>query len=126
MIAHVSIWSKDVEALRNFYTAYFECQVQDLYFHKTMLFKSYYLTFPSGAKLELIPGAMQIKPDQHSKEPGFSQLAISVGSKSRLYKLYMKLLSTEAPVLRHPVKGDDGYYELVLLDPEQNRIAVTN
>lgn len=126
MIAHVSIWSKDVEALRNFYTAYFECQVQDLYFHKTMLFKSYFLTFSSGAKLELLPSAVNLEKKTSNTERGFSQVSISVGSKNKLYKLYTALLSSETPLLRPPVKVDGGYYELVLLDPEQNRIAVTN
>ncbi|WP_189430673.1 VOC family protein [Alishewanella longhuensis] len=126
MIAHISIWSKDVEALKNFYTTYFECQLQELYFHKTMLFKSYFLTFPSGAKLELIPSAVSFENKTSNTERGFSQVSISVGSKSRLYKLYSVLLSSDTPMVRHPVKADSGYYELVVLDPEQNRIAVTN
>lgn len=91
-----------------------------------MLFKSYFLTFPSGAKLELVPSAENVEKNAINTERGFSQVSISVGSKTKLYKLYSALLSSETPMIRRPVKADSGYYELVVLDPEQNRVAITN
>ena len=53
-IEHVAIYTKDLEALRAFYTKYFQATSNDLYVNPKKGFRSYFLSFSDGARLELM------------------------------------------------------------------------
>ncbi|HAK76335.1 MAG TPA: glyoxalase/bleomycin resistance/extradiol dioxygenase family protein, partial [Runella sp.] len=52
-------------------------------------------------------------------------LAISVGSKEQVDRLTKKLQENEFQVVGEPRMTGDGYYESVILDPENNLIEIT-
>jgi len=56
---------------------------------------------------------------------GFTHLAISVGSEPRVDELTNRLRSDGYEVLDGPRRTGDGYYESVVLDPDGNRIEIT-
>ena len=53
-IEHIAIWTQDLERLKDFYVTYFEAQANDKYVNPTKGFESYFLSFTSGARLELM------------------------------------------------------------------------
>ena len=56
---------------------------------------------------------------------GFIHLAFSVGSEDKVNALTAKLAEDGFEVLEGPRRTGDGYYESVVLDPENNRIEIT-
>ena len=53
-IEHIAIWSRDIEKLRHFYETYFAASSGPRYTNKINFFSSCFLSFNSGAQLELM------------------------------------------------------------------------
>jgi lactoylglutathione lyase len=126
-IEHVAIWCKDLESLRAFYERYFGARSNQKYVNETTGFESYFLTFDSGARLELMRLASipRTAKDPHRQLTGLVHLAISVGSEDRVNQLSDELRKAGHEVLDGPRRTGDGYYECVVLDPEKNRLEIT-
>ena len=127
-LEHMAIWVKDIERMRSFYETYFGAEANRKYVNEKKHFQSYFLTFSSGARLEL----MQRMDIQSSKgeEPeqeflGYAHLAMSVGSKEAVDELTHRLMQDGYQRLDGPRYTGDGYYESVILDVEGNRIEIT-
>lgn len=125
-IEHLAIWTRDLEAVRSFYLRYFDLTSNELYHNPRKEFRSYFLSFESGTRLELMH-----RPDiarllaQTEEGLGLTHFAISVGSQEKVDELTEKLRSEGFPVVGEPRTTGDGYYESVVLDPEGNRIELT-
>jgi lactoylglutathione lyase len=63
-IAHVAIWTADLEGLVAFYTRYFGAVAGPRYVNASRGFESHFLTFEGGARLEL----MRV-PDVRARPP---------------------------------------------------------
>ena len=126
-IEHVAIWSKDLEALKQFYETYFGARANKKYINKSKGFESYFLSFDSGARLELMhmPFIPETTNDSHKQFTGLIHFAISVGSKEKVDALTNMLKNAGYEVIDGPRRTGDGYYESVVLDPENNRIEIT-
>lgn len=126
-IEHIAIWCRDLELLRAFYEAYFGARSNEKYVNEATGFESYFLSFDSGARLELMrsPSIPRTTNDPHKQFTGLVYLAISVGSEDRVDELTEELRRAGHPVLDGPRRTGDGYYESVVLDPESNRIEIT-
>ena len=126
-IEHLAIWASDIEKLREFYVKYFGLKPNDKYSNQNNGFSSYFLSFKSGARLEI----MQMSSVEGSgRDPvkqylGFAHLAISVGSKEKVDLLTSMMETDGYNVLDGPRTTGDGYYESIVLDPENNRIEIT-
>lgn len=123
-IEHIAIWVQDLEKMRSFY-------VEDLggisgaqYHNPTKNFTSYFISFNEGARLELMH-----RPDIPLKAMGESigitHLAFSLGSREGVDKVTEKLRDAQYTIVGEPRTTGDGYYESVILDPEGNRIELT-
>ncbi|MGH2592464.1 MAG: VOC family protein [Anaerolineae bacterium] len=123
-IAHVALWTNDLERLKSFYETYFGAHAGEKYVNSRKRFESYFLTFASGARLELMR-----KPDliERSDTPlaGYTHLAFSVGSKQQVDELTAQLQATGCRVVDGPRYTGDGYYESSVLDPDGNPIEIT-
>lgn len=53
-IEHIAIWVNDLEGMKKFYETYFNCQSNTKYHNREKKFESYFLTFESGARLEIM------------------------------------------------------------------------
>ncbi|MGX7245663.1 VOC family protein, partial [Enterococcus quebecensis] len=112
-IEHIGLWVKDLEKMRTFYETYFNAQSSDLYHNKKTGFRSYFLTFSDGARLEI----MQREDVSHLSSSfdhevlGFAHLAIALGSKESVDNL-TNILVLEGYNLLSPSRiTGDGYYE---------------
>ena len=54
-IEHAAIWANDIDELKRFYEKYFDAKASSKYINEKKQFQSYFLTFSSGARLELMP-----------------------------------------------------------------------
>ncbi|KEK22876.1 VOC family protein [Bacillus gaemokensis] len=123
-IEHIAIWVNDLEAMRNFYTQYFNGVANSLYHNQTKHFESYFITFESGARLEIMcQKGIENKPNPNIT--GYAHLAFSVGSEENVNQLTKTLKEAGYPVLNGPRFTGDGYYESVISDPEGNHIEIT-
>jgi lactoylglutathione lyase len=127
IIEHIAIWSKDIEALKSFYEKYFDAQSNDIYINPTKGSSSYFLSFETGPRLEIMQ--MESVPDStndpYNQFTGFVHLAFSVRTEEKVDSLTERLKEDGYEVLDGPRITGDGYYESVVLDPEKNRIEIT-
>ncbi|HJY37765.1 MAG TPA: VOC family protein [Steroidobacteraceae bacterium] len=126
-IEHIALWVEDLAALSAFYASTFGAQVGPRYVNAAKGFESCFLTFESGARVELMT-TTRLSPVRHApgvERMGLTHLAISLGSETAVDELTKKLRSEGVTVLDGPRRTGDGYYESVVLDPEGNRIEIT-
>ncbi len=123
-IEHVAVWTKDLEGMRKFYETYFGCQSNDMYHNETKGFKSYFLTFESGSRLEIMEKIGVDKPALEN-QLGWAHISISLGSKELVDELTTRLSKDGYPTVSGPRTTGDGYYESVIEDPEGNLIELT-
>jgi lactoylglutathione lyase len=126
-IEHVAIWTRDIERLRAFYETYLGGSAGPKYVNPGKAFESYFMTFSSGARLELmqIPGLAESCDDRQGSCTGYAHLALSVGSEQGVDELTARLRAEGHPVLDGPRRTGDGYYEITALDPDGNHIEIT-
>jgi lactoylglutathione lyase len=123
----MAIWCQDLEGLRQFYETYFDARSNPKYANEGKGFESYFLSFDSGARIELMrmPSIRETADDPYAQALGLAHLAFSVGSEERVDALTAALARGGYEVLDGPRRTGDGYYESAVLDPEKNRIEIT-
>jgi lactoylglutathione lyase len=126
-IEHIALWAEDLEKLKEFYTKYFRATAGERYVNPRKNFQSYFLTFESGCRLELMqmPGIPRNTNEIEKQFTGLIHFAISTGSKVTVDALTEQLRNDGYRVAGEPRTTGDGYYESVVLDPEGNRIEIT-
>lgn len=126
-IEHLAIYTRDLEKMRAFYEKYFEAKAGEQYHNSTKKFTSYFLSFENGCRLELMqkPTVLKNKNDINQEFEGLIHFAISVGSKEKVNALTEEIRKEGYAVIGEPRTTGDGYYESVILDPENNRIEIT-
>ncbi|MGB5691594.1 MAG: VOC family protein [Flavobacteriaceae bacterium] len=127
-LEHAAIWTDRLELLKEYYTKYFDAVSNDLYVNKRNNFRNYFLSFESGARLELMemPGIPVNKNDTvQAQHRGIIHLAFGVAHPDLVDEKARQLLEDGFEILNGPRKTGDGYYEFVTLDPDRNRLEVT-
>ncbi|WP_434383392.1 VOC family protein [Melittangium boletus] len=124
-IEHVALWTRDIERLRSFYETYFQASAGPRYVNERKRFTSYFLSFESGARLEIMSRPEVEAPAADAPPVGYAHLAVSLGSREAVDAMAERLRREGHPVVDGPRQTGDGYYECVVLDPEGNRIEVT-
>lgn len=126
-IEHIALWVDDLDAICAFYADAFGARVGPRYANPTKGFESRFLSFDSGARVEVMR-TTRLSPIRHSagaERMGLTHLAISLGTESAVRELTERLRANGVTVLDGPRRTGDGYYESVILDPEGNRIELT-
>jgi lactoylglutathione lyase len=126
-IDHIALWVTNLEGMKQFYTHYFGAVSNEKYINTTKQFESYFLSFETGARLELMKMS-SIPPtlnDCYAQFSGLIHFAVSVGSEEQVNSLTEKFRKDGYQIMDGPRWTGDGYYESVVLDPEKNRIEIT-
>ncbi len=123
-IEHIAIWTNQLEKLKNFYCQYFGATSGEKYYNPKKQFTSYFLSFSSGARLELMhkPGLIAT---EESPSVGLAHFAISLGSTEEVDRLTQELQQAGIHHVDGPRRTGDGYYESTFLDPDGNLIEIT-
>lgn len=126
-LEHVAIWTENLEVLKAFYERHFGGKANTLYVNPSTGFRSHFITFRSGARLELMqkPGIPANLNDTVSNQHrGLIHMAFSVNSREEVDEKAIEFRAAGIPILRGPRTTGDGYYEFEALDPDQNRLEV--
>lgn len=124
-IEHVAMYVNDLEATKDFFVKYFNATSNEGYHNKTTDFRSYFLNFDDGARLEIM-NKPQMKDDEKSlNRTGFVHIAFSLGSKKAVDELTEKLKDDGYTIISEPRTTGDGYYESCIIGIEGNQIEIT-
>ncbi len=126
-IEHIAIWTKNLEPLKVFYETYFGAKASPKYVNQQTGFESYFLSFPSGARLEImsVSNLLSNAMDMGAPMLGYAHMAISAGTKDRVEKLTKQLEAAGIQVISQPRYTGDGYFESMIADPDGNLIELT-
>jgi lactoylglutathione lyase len=126
-IDHVAIWTDDLERIKSFYERHFGAVTGSKYQNVNKQFESYFLSFPSGARIEIMkqPGITPRGNYLVNTQVGYAHLSIACGSEQAVDKLTEQLRKDGYRVVDGPRRTGDGYYESVILDPDGNHIEIT-
>ena len=124
-IDHIALYVNDLEGAKAFFEAYFEAVSNDGYHNRETDFRSYFLTFSDGSRLEIMT-----KPDLTDSGNlldrfGYAHIAFSVGSRDAVDELTTRLDAGGFPTLSGPRVTGDGNYESCVLGFEGNILEIT-
>lgn len=125
-IEHLAIWTYNLEGLRNFYMRYFDASSNEIYHNHSREFRSYFLSFTGDCRLEIMemPGIPKSKDGHQKQFTGIIHFAIKVGSKNKVNELTETLRKDGFKIIGEPRTTGDGFYESVILDPDNNRVEI--
>lgn len=125
MIEHIALYVNDLEAAREFFVRYLEGSSDDGYFNRTTGFRSFFISFDSGARLEIMNKPELIDPQKDLNRTGYAHVAFSVGSKEKVDALTQTLKADGYEIISEPRMTGDGYYESCIIAIEGNQIEIT-
>ncbi len=124
-IEHIAMYVNNLEAARDFFIKYLDGKSNDGYHNKTTDFRSYFITFDDGARLEIMNKPGLADPEKALNQTGYIHIAFSLGSKEKVDELTLKLKNDGYEVVSGPRTTGDGYYESCIVGIEGNQIELT-
>ena len=124
-IEHVAMYVNDLEAARGFFVKYFDGISNDGYHNKNTGFRSYFISFSDGARLELMNKPGLVDSEKQLSRTGYIHIAFSVGGKDKVDVLTETLKNDGYEVISGPRTTGDGYYESCIVALEGNQIEIT-
>ena len=124
-IEHIAMYVQDLEKAKDFFVKYFAGKPNAMYHNPNTDFKSYFLSFDDGARLEIMQKPGVEAQTENQMRTGFIHMAISVGSEEQVDKLTETLKQDGYTVTSGPRTTGDGYYESCVVAVEGNLIEIT-
>lgn len=124
-IEHMALYVNDPEAARDFFVRYLGGQSNSGYHNPRTGFRSYFLSFDDGARLEIMQKPGMTDAPKELNRTGYAHLAFSVGSQEQVDALTARLRADGYEVISGPRTTGDGYYESCILAIEDNQIEIT-
>ena len=124
-IEHVAMYVTDLEAARDFFIRYLNGESNNVYHNSNTGFRSYFISFDDGARLELMNKPEMDDYEKPLNRTGYAHIAFSVGSKENVDMLTEKMRSSGYEVVSGPRTTGDGYYESCIVAIEGNQIELT-
>ena len=124
-IEHIALYVKDLEKARDFFVKYLNGTSNAGYHNPKTDFRSYFISFEDGARLELMHKPEMSDNEKHLNRTGYAHVAFSLGSKEKVDSLTAKLKSDGYEVISGPRTTGDGYYESCIVAIEGNLIEFT-
>ena len=124
-IEHIAMYVNDLEKARDFFVKYLDGKSNDGYHNKTTDFRSYFISFDDGARLEIMNKPGLIDDEKSLNRTGYIHIAFSLGSKEKVDELTARLKADGYEVVSGPRTTGDGYYESCIVGIEGNQIELT-
>ena len=125
IIEHVALYVNDLEAAKEFFLTYLGGKANDGYHNPRTDFRSYFISFDGGARLELMKKPGMDDQEKSLSRTGYAHIAFSVGNKERVNELTEELKTAGYQVVSGPRTTGDGYYESCIVAIEGNQIEIT-
>ena len=124
-IEHIALYVRDLEAAKAFFVQWLGAEPNEGYHNPRTGFRSYFLRFSDGARLELMTRPDIIDAKKQPTRTGYAHLAFSVGSRESVDRLTARLKDAGYEVMSDPRTTGDGYYESCIIALEGNLIEIT-
>jgi len=124
-IEHIALYVNDLEGARKFFMKYLGAQSNDGYHNPRTNFRSYFLSFDDGARLEIMNKPEMPDLPKDLARTGYAHIAFSVGSKEKVDALTAQLKADGYEVISGSRTTGDGYYESCIVAIEGNQIEIT-
>ena len=123
-LAHVALWTSDLDAAAAFWTRYFDVEIGGVYESRNRPgFRSRFARLPDGGSIELMTGPW-VEAAPPVERVGWDHLAISLGSKAAVDALAGRCRA-DGCLVSEPRTTGDGFYEAVISMPDGTRIEIT-
>ena len=124
-IEHIAMYVKDLEKTKTFFETYLNARAKAGYHNPKTDFRSYFLSFDDGARLEIMNKPQMQDSPKAPTQTGYIHIAFSVGSKEKVDELTAKLKEDGYEIISGPRTTGDGYYESCVVGIEDNQIEIT-
>ena len=124
-IEHIAMYVNDLQKAKEFFEKYFNAISNEGYHNKTTDFRSYFLRFDNGARLEIMNKPQMMDDEKGINRTGFVHIAFSLGSKDAVDALTEKMRNDGYNIISGPRTTGDGYYESCIIGIEGNQIEIT-
>ncbi len=124
-IEHIAMYVSDLEKAKCFFEKHFGAVAGNKYYNSKTDFTSYFLTFDSGTRLEIMHRPNLTDKPNKAFMCGYTHLAFSVGSKDKVDELTRLLAADGYEVISGPRTTGDGYYESCVVGFDNNMIEIT-
>ena len=124
-IEHIAMYVNDLEAAKNFFVTYFGAKPNEGYHNRSTGFRSFFLSFDDGARLEIMNRLVMEGSEKSPVRTGYAHIAFSLRSKSAVDELTARLRQDGYEVISGPRTTGDGYYESCVVGVEGNLIEIT-
>ena len=125
LIEHIAMYVNDLENARMFFMKYFGAVSNEGYHNPKTDFRSYFLSFDRGARLEIMNKPKMDDLEKTQNRTGFAHIAFSTGSKASVDALTERLIADGYDVISGPRTTGDGYYESCIVGIEGNLVEIT-
>ena len=122
---HIAMYVNDLERARDFFVSYFGATSNEGYHNPKTDFRSYFLSFDDGTKLEIMTKPDLTDSGDFLNRFGYAHIAFSIGSKDAVDSLTQRMKEDGYPVISGPRTTGDGYYESCILGFEGNLVEIT-
>ncbi len=124
-IAHVALWTQDLDTAAQFWQRYFGAGVGETYHSRNRPgFISRFITLPEdGGQIELMTGPW-LSDDAPAERIGWDHIAITLGSGEAVDALAEKCRA-DGCLKSGPRWTGDGLYEAVILMPDGTPVEIT-
>ncbi len=136
-IEHVALYVLELDEAKNFFCKYFGGAADEGYYNVNTGFKSFFVTFGDGTRLELMTRPETLRAQQSLArtsfptaalsmyQRGWAHIAFAAGSRAAVDRLAAELERDGYEILSGPGVTGDGYYECCVCGFEGNLIAIT-
>lgn len=124
-IEHIAMYVNDLEKTRDFFVKYFNAVSNEGYYNPNTDFRSYFLSFEDGTRLEIMHKPNMTQHEKDLARTGYIHIAFQVGSKEAVNELTNRLKNDGYTVVSGPRTTGDGYYESCIIGIEGNQIEIT-
>ena len=124
-IEHIAMYVNELEQARDFFVKYLGGVSNDGYHNKTTGFRSFFISFDDGARLEIMNKPSMDNIEKPVNRTRYIHIAFSVGSAQEVDRLTKQFAEDGFEVLSGPRTTGDGYYESCIVGMEGNQIEIT-
>ena len=124
-IEHIAMYVNDIESTKDFFVKYFNATANKGYHIQTTNFRSSFLSFDDGARLEIMNKPIMEDVEKTLIRTGYIHIAFSLGSKEAVNELTERLKNDGFHIISGPRTTGDGYYESCIIGIEGNQIELT-
>jgi len=123
-IDHVAMYVNDLNSARDFFMKYFGAKSNEGYHNTKTNFKSFFLSFDEGSRLEIMKRPEMTDIEKTIARTGYIHIAFNVASKEKVDELTEQLRTDGYEVLGGRRITGDGYYESAIVGIEGNQIEI--